>query len=104
MGKKKNKKFKKIKHHVEPAKVVNSLEDSSETKPDITSVNTEIAARKDPYDVAEYAHVQKDVKKILIIMISIVVLLFIIYYVSTATSVLTTMGDWLYRVLNIKAI
>lgn len=50
----------------------------------------------------EYAYVRKDVKKILIVMGSIIVLLIIAFIVNSKTTIFYSMGNWLYNMLNIQ--
>ena len=50
----------------------------------------------------EYAYVRKDVRKILIVMGSIIALLIIAFIVNSKTTIFYSMGDWLYNTLNIQ--
>lgn len=108
MSKKKNK-FKKNKRHSAPITSIKRTVSSTnkedqllEKRDDIVlEENTDIGTE----DISnEYAHVQKDVKKILIIMSSIMILLAIIYYLSTTTPLLSSLGDWIYKILNIQTL
>ena len=49
----------------------------------------------------EYAYVKKDIKKILLIILSLVVILIAVYIVDLKTTLLSSFGDWIYRILNI---
>jgi len=53
-------------------------------------------------DEAEYAYVRGDVKKILIVMGSVIALLIIAFVVNSQTSAFDSMGNWLYNSLNIQ--
>lgn len=53
-------------------------------------------------DEAEYAYVRRDVKKILIVMSSVIALLIIAFIISNKTSAFNSMGNWLYNTLNIQ--
>ena len=50
----------------------------------------------------EYAYVRRDVKKILIVMGSIIALLIIAFVVNSKTTAFYSMGNWLYNSLNIQ--
>lgn len=50
----------------------------------------------------EYAYVRRDVKKIVIVMGSIMVLLIIAFVVNSKTSAFYSLGNWLYNSLNIQ--
>jgi len=56
----------------------------------------------DAYKTDQYDHVKKDIKKILIIMVIIIVALIGIYILSMKTSILSSFGDWVYKILNIQ--
>jgi len=113
--KKKFNKFKKKHPGQRPQPVASQINQSSaDTKeeaivfsPDEPESSEEkIAAPQEETDVPEaieneYAHVKKDVKKILIIMLLIILLLVIIYIVSLKTALLSSLGDWVYKLLNI---
>lgn len=58
----------------------------------------------DVYQTDEYAHVKKDIRKILIIMLIIVIVLIGIYLLSLKTSFLTNFGNWTYKLLNIQTL
>ena len=49
----------------------------------------------------EYPSIKKDVLKIVISLASILVLLFILFYINQKTGILSSLGDWAYRVSNI---
>jgi hypothetical protein len=49
----------------------------------------------------EYSYVKKDVLKIVISLTSILVLLFVLFYINQKTGILTGLGDWAYRASNI---
>ena len=50
----------------------------------------------------EFAYVRSDVKKIVIIMSSIIALLIIVFILNSRTTIFNSMGDWLYNSLNIQ--
>lgn len=50
----------------------------------------------------EYAYVRKDVKKIVIVMASIIALLIVAFIINSKTSAFYSLGNWLYKALNIQ--
>ena len=56
----------------------------------------------DVYKTDKYAHVKKDIKKILIIMAIIILALIGIYVLSLKTTIFSTFGNWIYKILNIQ--
>ncbi|HLC43640.1 MAG TPA: hypothetical protein VJK08_00720 [Patescibacteria group bacterium] len=46
----------------------------------------------------KYAFVRRDVRKLMIVLGSLVVLFVAIYFVNTKTTILSNLGDWIYRV------
>ena len=50
----------------------------------------------------EYSYVRRDVKKILIVMGSVVALLIIAFIINSKTTIFYSMGNWLYSALNIQ--
>lgn len=74
---------------VEPEKT-----EATESKKEVAE---EIAANN-----KEYAYVKRDVKKILIVMGSIIALLIVAFYVNEKTPIFHSMGNWLYNALNIQ--
>lgn len=111
MGKKK-KKFKNKKLHkghvnvsnVTPAKI--SLEKPEEQTIEPVMREERVIIKEeietDHYNTDKYDHVKKDVKKILVIMASIIILLLITYFVSLKTHYLNSLGDFIYRITNIQ--
>lgn len=111
MGKKKNNKFKKKKHQFINAstsfkQTANISSDDGETEVTKENIDLEEIEAKDEkeefYQTDQYAHVKKDIQKILIIMSSIIIVLFGVYYLSLKTSYLNVIGDWIYKVTNIQ--
>ena len=70
----------------------------------VEKVESKIAPMLEETDTEkkEYSYVRKDVKKILIVIGSIFVLLFVAYYLSLKTPIFNSMGNWLYNTLNIQ--
>jgi hypothetical protein len=109
MSKKNKKKFKRNKFNQSPtsaSSVQESMSDASES--DVTAPATEATIKSekpmadDPYSNNEYDHVRKDVRKILFI-ISILALIFVaVWLIGTKTGVLTSFGDWIYKIANIQ--
>ncbi|MFA4996001.1 MAG: hypothetical protein WC536_02545 [Patescibacteria group bacterium] len=112
MSKKKNKKFKKNKSVKSTPQEINTTTfissdpvvseesisngiDNKVTEP--TSPKTD-----DPYSNNQYDHVKKDVKKILFIILILGVLFTGICLLGAKTNVLSSFGDWIYRVANIQ--
>jgi hypothetical protein len=56
----------------------------------------------DHYNTDKYDHVKKDVRKIVIIMASIVIILFAIYFGSLKTNYLNSLGDFIYRISHLQ--
>lgn len=110
MSKNKNKKFKR-KIQSNPSSPINTTTSreisSTEANSDIQSEQkTEIVSEKkdhDFYATDKYHHVKKDVRNILIIMISIIIVLIGTYFLSNKTTVLSSISDWIYKILNIQA-
>lgn len=107
MSKKKNKKFKKT--TVASHSTVSAVgENVSNMQTLSTEKNNQpvIAAEKDndPYAISilnkKYLHVRKDVKKLLITISILVICLIGAYILGAQTSVLSTIGDWLYKLGN----
>lgn len=109
MSKKKNK-FKTNKRHhspeqapkaISPKTVIDSGTDSLilESSPE---QNVDIAP--DHYDTQKYDYVKHDIKKILIIMGSILIVLFAFYFIELKTTILDTTGNWIYKILNIQTL
>lgn len=57
----------------------------------------------DAYHTDKYDHVKNDIKKILVIMLIIILVLIGVYILSLKTEILTTFGNWVYKILNIQA-
>ena len=51
---------------------------------------------------AEFQHVRKDVKKIMTLLLIIIIVLIILYFVDQKTTILSSAGDWIYKILNIQ--
>ena len=107
MSKKKTKKFRAgIKSAVKSTPVVGAYSCSLEQIETATETTGEIVETKADREHAEnekqYSFVRKDVKK-LGMTFSILVLLFIgCYVLSTQTSILTNLGNWLYKIGNFQ--
>lgn len=107
MPKKKNKFKKNKKHQVENVTLATQsamdADSSGELPENVIEANPQpIEEESDMYDVKEYEHVKKDVKKIVTITTIIVLILIATYLLSFKTSALSTFGDWVYRLLNIQ--
>ena len=113
MSKKKNKKFKKNRS-VKPAPQETNTnafvssdpvasEEAVSGKTNDEKI-TESASPKadDPYSNSQYDHVKKDVKKILFIIAILGIIFIGIYLIGVKTSILSSFGDWIYRVANIQ--
>jgi hypothetical protein len=110
---KKHKKFKKRMqreiqklHAMEQAQASAVVQDSSDNTPEGESERP-LPANK-PADNTkyheldkEYSHIRRDVLKIIVSLGSILVLLFILFFLNQKTGMLTGLGDWAYRVSNI---
>lgn len=109
MSKKKNKFKKNKKQQVEnvpaanrPVDIANPISEPIADNFDIQQkINND--EKPDVYKTDKYDHVKKDIKKILIIMLIIVLALFGTYLLSFKTSFLGTFGNWVYELLNIQA-
>jgi len=116
MSKKKFKKKKNKKHGHQPTYIVQKpiISTTPTTSQSVTDVTEapEVIEEKAPEPTAdavipaeeekEFAYVRRDVKKILIVMGSIVVLLIIAFIVNSKTTAFYSMGNWLYQALNIQ--
>ncbi len=118
MSKKKHKKFKKKKKHghidfapaqprpvrvEQPAQTTSTSAQTIEPEElEAAETNNEPTAEAIAAEKKEYAYVRRDVKKILVVLGSIVVLLIIVFYINQKTPLFYSLGDWLYRVLNIQ--
>lgn len=108
---KKNKKFKRNKSrhgYVAPAHIETTAKaESPESEGGIDNAADQTVEKakkveEDPYASGQYDHVRKDVKKILFI-ISILVLIFVaVWLVGAKTNLLTSIGDWIYKIANIQ--
>jgi len=110
MSKKKNKKLKKHSGHKASVKpFVNPSLESQELSSPISSatVNQTSEDRTQEtefYETDKYGYVKKDISKIIIILASLFILLFVFYYFSVKTSIFSGIGDWIYRILNIQTL
>lgn len=99
MGKK-NKKLKKKKQYL-PASEESILVETA--NPALPTETKEIASSPiHQADNQEFNYVRRDVKKILIIMVLIIVIIIALYFVDAKTTVLSSMGDWFYKLFNIQ--
>lgn len=112
MSKKKLKKFKKGGHtkhkgNIAPNSTQSITQKRNELIDEVESLGVEAEKEEetepDIYMSDKYDHVKKDIKKILIIMLSIFIILFGVYYLSLKTTYLASIGDWIYKILNIQA-
>lgn len=112
MSKKKNK-FKKSKKRHSPQQNINTpsrpqTEVSNAIDSRELEENREIQADNvdqeadDFYGTDKYNHVKKDVVKILIIMAAIVLVIVAVYILNSKTTIFTSFGDWVYKILNIQ--
>lgn len=110
MGKKHNK-FKKRQsahqHHAAQRQtaqpVSTSTQEVADTLVEIKSSELSKAITPEkPDEIAllneKYAFVHRDVRKLMIVLGSLVVLFIAIYFINTRTTILTNLGDWIYKV------
>ena len=110
MSKKKNKFKKKHQPHnsitllSEKEKTIRPTGDSLDEVLDYDALPVKPAPENlhDVYKTDKYDHVKKDIKKILIIMAIIILALIGIYILSLKTTILSSFGDWVYKILNIQ--
>ena len=115
MSKKKFKKFKKKHAHqtqyVAPVQTAVTTPIETEVMAEIhdePEVVEKVEAKTAPMleeteaEKKEYGYVRKDVRKILIVIGSIFILLFVAYCLSLKTPIFNSMGNWLYNTLNIQ--
>ena len=108
MSKKKNKKFKRNKSTLNADSADTSQKQALQSPAAETSVITETTAPKlekteeDPYELHQYDHVRKDIRKILFLLAVITVLFIGASVINSKTSALTSIGDWLYKIANIQ--
>lgn len=108
MSKKKNKKFFK-----KSAKA--SQPDVSKTTNDVSVQQSTVSGERlaepfvteknnDPYAISilneRYLHVRKDVNKLLIVLGTLVIILIGTYFLGQKTTILSSVGDWLYKLGN----
>jgi len=108
MSKKKNKKFFKKSSKASQPAVLNTRDNISTGQPTVSGgklaepVVTE--KNNDPYAISilneRYLHVRKDVKKLLIVLGTLVIILIGTYFLGQKTTVLSSVGDWLYKLGN----
>ena len=98
------KKFKKFKTGKKETPIVRAQgvegEMIDQTEGGATVVKETVA--NDPYQTEHYAYVRHDIKKILLIILAALILLTGAYFISTKTTIFTTFGDWMYKILNIQ--
>ena len=110
MGKKKNKKFRQS---VRPAAQTETVRETVSTMEPENRTNTPVNTKKTSSDTpvkpdvmielnAKYAHIRKDVNKLLIVIASLAVIFVGICILGQKTSVLTNIGDWIYKVCNFQ--
>jgi uncharacterized membrane protein len=108
MSKKKNKFKKSKRHHLQdqPIKKQMSAVEVKNNSPIVESSASDkvIEAPLDHYDTQKYDYVKHDIKKILIIMVSIIIVLFAFYFIELKTTILDTIGNWIYKILNIQTL
>ena len=110
MSKKKNK-FKRSKQSHPQSQVSTPVTNSAgnlegmAAEPLAQPAVTSAPAKSEPddfYTTNQYAHVRRDIKIVLALLLGIIILLFAIYYLGLKTTYLTTFGNWIYRILNIS--
>ncbi len=110
MGKKKNKKFRQsvrpaiqaeVARETVAAATSNNLAgapaDTLKTTPE-TPVKPDLMTELN----AKYAHIRKDVNKLLIVIASLAIIFVGIYILGQKTAVLTNIGDWIYKACNFQ--
>ena len=116
MSKKKFKKKKNKKHGHQPIyaaqkPIISTTPAASQSVADVADA-PEIIEEKTPEPTTdaiipaeeekEFSYVRHDVKKILIVMGSIIALLIIAFIINSKTTAFYSMGNWLYQALNIQ--
>ncbi|MCL5410416.1 MAG: hypothetical protein M1324_01025 [Patescibacteria group bacterium] len=113
MSKKKNKKFKKNKPNkgFQKSETTNTFVSSDPVVSDESIINNQTSTQgdksspieiDDPYSHNQYDHVKKDVRKI-IALIGLIILVFSgIYILGLKTNILSSFGDWVYKIANIQ--
>ncbi|MFA6963341.1 MAG: hypothetical protein WC227_01315 [Patescibacteria group bacterium] len=108
MGKKKNKFRQSQKPRIQN-EVARETTTISIPNPSNTQVETVKTAPEAPIKVdretelnAKYAHIRKDVNKLLIVIASLTIIFVGIYILGQKTDVLTNIGDWIYKIGNFQ--
>lgn len=116
MSKKKNKKFKKQRQssHIQPVHrsesqpladgTIRENTTTEDSSPQNEKKNIEAKEQSSEEQIAEhqYKYVKKDVKRVLIYVVLMILILAAVYVLSIKTSVFSSFGDWVYKLLNIQ--
>lgn len=114
MSKKKNKKLKKKQRHsgyIAPKAVSHPIAapmpaEEIDVTPDLEEKIEDKVVAQEPketgYDDPAYRDEKKVVIKILLIILGLVIILIAAYYINLKTTVLSSFGDWVYKILNIQ--
>ncbi len=54
------------------------------------------------YKDQKYSYIKRDVIKVLVVLVALIILLFAIYFLDKTYSFLGPVGEWLYKILNIQ--
>lgn len=113
MSKKKTKKFKKNKPQLssQPEK----MEITDFTSSDPVAPEDSISGKQTPATGKTHSqntdesyshskHVKKDVKKIVLIIFLLSLIFVGIYFLGSETNVLSSFGDWIYKIANIQTL
>lgn len=104
MGKK-HKKLKKKKTSTQlpaGANVAPSFVDNEAQSEPVSTAQTVAPAEAKEEVAEEFKYVKKDVRKILLLMLGIVILLLALYFIDQSSHYLNTVGSWFYKILNIQ--
>ncbi|MFA7244044.1 MAG: hypothetical protein WC080_02045 [Patescibacteria group bacterium] len=113
MGKKKNKKLKKKQHgntapqiithpSTTPLAPTTEIDVTPEIEEKVEKEEVKEEKKNDGYDDPAYKDEKKIVVKILLTILLMVVILIVAYYVNQKTTILSSFGDWVYKLLNIQ--
>lgn len=108
MSKKKNKKFKRTTSSTSSINNTPKTEIIDSTKATITETpviqSQEKAAPKDEIEILneKYKPIRKDIKKLGIVLASLIVLFVVIYIIDGKTGFLGHIGNWVYKITNIQ--
>jgi len=115
MSKKKKKKLKKKKaqkkqqiiQNNSPNAVVQEAESSDAPEKSEVGVPTESVGKdeniyEEIYKDQRYSYIRKDVVKVLMVLLALIIILIAIYLLDKSYSFLGPVGDWLYKIMNIQ--